>query len=89
MPQAMARQEHYLAHRLKLSAGMTVLDAGCGFGGPATEIAKFIGCKVVGLNINAYQLQKADEIAKSKGIGEDVLELKLGDFLVREQRQVE
>jgi sterol 24-C-methyltransferase len=82
MPQAMARQEHYLAHRLKLSARMTVMDAGYRFSGPATEIAKFVGCKVVGLNINAYQLQKAAEIAKAKGVSEYVLELRLGDFLV-------
>ena len=73
-----------MAHRLNLTAGTTVLDVGCGFGGPAKEIAKFVGCQVVGLNINAYQIEKGKEISLAQGIGEDVLELVQGDFLVRE-----
>ncbi|KAF2649369.1 sterol 24-C-methyltransferase [Lophiostoma macrostomum CBS 122681] len=81
MPQAMARHEHYMAHCLQLSSSMTVLDVGCGIGGPAKEIATFAGCKVVGLNNNEYQLQKGREIAKVEGVGEDVVELVKGDFM--------
>ena len=82
MPQAMARHEHYMAHRLQLTSDMTVLDVGCGIGGPAKEIATFAGCKVVGLNNNDYQLAKGRGIAKAEGIGEDRLELVKGDFMV-------
>ncbi|KAF2261237.1 S-adenosyl-L-methionine-dependent methyltransferase [Lojkania enalia] len=74
-PSAMARQEHYMAHRLRLEAEMTVLDVGCGFGGLAREIAKFADCKVVGLNIHAYQVEKAKEFAQKQNIGEDVFEI--------------
>ena len=35
------------------------LDVGCGVGGPARTIAAFTGCKVIGLNNNDYQLERA------------------------------
>ena len=38
---------------------MTVLDVGCGVGKPARQIATFTGCKVVGLNNNEYQVERA------------------------------
>jgi sterol 24-C-methyltransferase len=82
MPQAMARHEHYMAHSLDLKPGIKVLDVGCGIGGPAKEIATFVDCKVVGLNINAYQIEKGKEIAQKEEVGEDVLELVEGDFMV-------
>lgn len=45
-----------LAHLMGLKRGMKVLDIGCGVGGPTREIAKFIGCEVVGVSINAFQV---------------------------------
>ena len=42
--QALARHEHYLAHRIQIDQSMTVLDVGCGVGKPAREIATFTGC---------------------------------------------
>lgn len=57
--QALARHEHYLAHRMHITPSMTVLDVGCGVGGPAREIATFTGCNVVGVNNNAYQIERA------------------------------
>lgn len=36
-----------------------VLDAGCGVGGSAIWLAKNYHCKVIGININSAQLQKA------------------------------
>ncbi|ORY04286.1 S-adenosyl-L-methionine-dependent methyltransferase [Clohesyomyces aquaticus] len=41
MAQAIARHEHYMAFMLGLKPGMTVLDVGCGVGGPGKEIAAF------------------------------------------------
>jgi sterol 24-C-methyltransferase len=53
------RHQHYLALRLGLGAGMSVVDVGCGVGGPMREIARFSGASVTGVNNNAYQIKKA------------------------------
>lgn len=55
---AIARHEHFLAAELKLTVEMTVVDLGCGVGGPMREIARVSGCKVVGINNNAYQVER-------------------------------
>ncbi|KAF2866129.1 putative tocopherol O-methyltransferase [Massariosphaeria phaeospora] len=72
MSYAIARHEHYIAYKLGLEEGMTVLDVGCGVGGPAKEIAAFVGCKVVALNLNEYQLMHGRKLAQKEGVGEDV-----------------
>ena len=56
---SLARHEHYIAHKLGLEPGMVVADVGCGVGGPLMEIARFSGAKIVGVNSNAYQLDRA------------------------------
>ena len=43
---------------------MVVADLGCGVGGPLLEIARFSGAKIVGVNSNAYQLERARKLAK-------------------------
>lgn len=80
--QAIARHEHYLAHSMGLKEGMTVLDVGCGVGGPAREMAKFAGVNVVGLNNNDYQIERATRYAEKEGLG-DKLRFTKGDFMVR------
>ena len=61
---SLARHEHYLALVLRLTPGMVVADLGCGVGGPLIEIARFSGAKVVGININAYQVERARQLAE-------------------------
>ncbi|TPX11357.1 uncharacterized protein E0L32_001175 [Thyridium curvatum] len=78
--QAIARHEHYLAHSIGIQEGMTVLDVGCGVGGPAREIAKFTGCNVVGLNNNDYQIERATQYAVKEGLS-DQLKFVKGDFM--------
>ncbi|KAF3891710.1 Sterol 24-C-methyltransferase [Trichophyton interdigitale] len=78
--QALARHEHYLAFRMGIQPGMKVLDVGCGVGGPAREISTFTGCKVVGVNNNGYQIQRATAHAKKEGRSEDVSFVK-SDFM--------
>ena len=56
---SLKRHQHYVALRLGLQPGQRVLDAGCGIGGPMREIARFSGARVVGVNVNAYQLGRA------------------------------
>eukprot|EP00331_Platyophrya_macrostoma_P012539 CAMPEP_0176431410 /NCGR_PEP_ID=MMETSP0127-20121128/14800_1 /TAXON_ID=938130 /ORGANISM="Platyophrya macrostoma, Strain WH" /LENGTH=353 /DNA_ID=CAMNT_0017813421 /DNA_START=32 /DNA_END=1093 /DNA_ORIENTATION=- len=57
--EALARHEYYLALHGGFKAGMTVLDLGCGVGGPARNIARFAGCNIVGVNNNEYQIGRA------------------------------
>ena len=61
---SLARHEHFMAHALDLKPGMVVADLGCGVGGPLLEIARFTGAKIVGVNSNAYQLEKARALAE-------------------------
>ena len=61
---SLARHEHYLAHVLAFSPGMGVADLGYGVGGALVEIARFSGAKIVGVNSNAYQLERARELTE-------------------------
>ena len=72
---SLARHEHYLAHRLGLGPGMVVADLGCGVGGPLMEIARFTGAKIVGVNSNGYQLDRARKLLDDAGLAH------LADFL--------
>lgn len=53
---------------MNLKPGMRVLDVGCGFGGPACEIARFADVTVVGVNVNNYQLARARQYTKAAGL---------------------
>lgn len=79
--QAIARHEHYLAHSIGIQEGMRVLDVGCGVGGPAREIAKFTGAKIIGLNNNNYQIERATHYAAKEQLSSQVAFVK-GDFMV-------
>ncbi len=63
-----ARHEHYLAHILGLRPGMVAADLGCGIGGPLLEIARFSGAKIVGVNSNAHQLERARILTEEAGL---------------------
>ncbi|KAF7858707.1 uncharacterized protein EAF02_011031 [Botrytis sinoallii] len=80
LKQALARHEHYLALKIGLQQDQLVLDVGCGVGGPAREIAKFTGCKIVGLNNNDYQIERATRYARQRGLDHRVSFTK-GDFM--------
>lgn len=58
---SLLRHEHFLAERLSMRAGMKVLDVGCGVGGPMANLARHTGASFVGINLNAYQIQRAQE----------------------------
>lgn len=78
--QAIARHEHYLALQMGIKENSTVLDVGCGVGGPAREMIKFTGCNVVGFNNNDYQLQRAARYAAKAGMADKFRGIK-GDFM--------
>ncbi|MYE67269.1 MAG: methyltransferase domain-containing protein [Acidimicrobiia bacterium] len=56
---SLLRHQHSLAAQLSLGPEMTVLDAGCGVGGPMGTFARHYGATMVGLNLNAYQIERA------------------------------
>ena len=51
-----------------LKKDMTVLDVGCGVGGPAREITRFSDVNIVGLNNNDYQIARATMYAEKAGL---------------------
>ncbi|MEM1029104.1 MAG: methyltransferase domain-containing protein [Myxococcota bacterium] len=55
---AILRHEVHLADALGLASGMTALDVGCGVGGPMRNIARYSGAEIVGINNNAYQIER-------------------------------
>lgn len=68
-PESLARHERNLAERLELRPGMRVADLGCGVGGPLREIARFSGATIVGVNNNAYQIERARKLTDEVGLG--------------------
>jgi sterol 24-C-methyltransferase len=64
-----------------LRKGMTVLDVGCGIGGPAREMVKFAGVNIVGLNNSDYQIDRATMYARREGLSHK-LSFQKGDFMV-------
>ena len=56
---SLVRHQNFLAERLSLRPGMQVLDIGCGVGGPMGNLARHFGASFVGINNNAYQIERA------------------------------
>ena len=79
-PASLARYEHYIAHMLGLRPGMVAADLGCGVGGPLREIIRFSGAKIVGINNNAYQLERARKLTEEAGLSH-LAEFLEGDFM--------
>lgn len=48
--------------------GSTVLDVGCGIGGPALHLAGAMGCTVEGVTLSARQAARAGEKAQAAGL---------------------
>ena len=78
--ESLLRHEQWLALRLGLSPDSHVLDVGCGVGGPMRTIARFAGCKITGLNNNAYQVERARMHNRRAGL-EALCDVVHGDFM--------
>ena len=48
--------------------GKRILDIGCGIGGPAFEMAKIHGAQVVGIDLEAPLIERANRHAKSRDL---------------------
>mmetsp|Transcript_103796 Transcript_103796/g.289078 ORF Transcript_103796/g.289078 Transcript_103796/m.289078 type:complete len:389 (+) Transcript_103796:93-1259(+) len=78
--QAILRHEYYLAGRLGVSQGATLLDCGCGIGGPARNIARFTGASIKAVTINKFQVDRGNIISSREGLRGQV-ELIQADFM--------
>jgi 2-polyprenyl-3-methyl-5-hydroxy-6-metoxy-1,4-benzoquinol methylase len=57
---------------LNVASGNTVLDVGCGLGGPARQIARRTGAHVVGIDITAEYIDAARHLSANAGLAEVV-----------------
>lgn len=57
-----------VCRKLRLKAGQTVVEAGCGWGALARHMAKHYGVKVRAYNISGEQIAYARERAKAEGL---------------------
>ena len=62
------RHQRLMIAKLELSKGMTVIDVGCGLGGPMRRVVREAGVKVVGVNNSEVQLERAKSLNAEAGI---------------------
>lgn len=67
-----------LADRLPIRAGQSILDIGCGLGGPARYIANRFQCNVIGLDITEPFVQAANKLTTLVRM-QDKVQIELGD----------
>ena len=65
---AKTRHQRLMIAKLELQEGMTVVDVGCGVGGPMRRVACEAGVRVVGINNNEIQLQRARSLNAEAGL---------------------
>ena len=78
--ESLAAHQQFLGEALGLRPGMTVLDIGCGVGGPQRAIASRFGASITGLNISEYQVGKCSEYNRKAGM-EHLCSVVHGDFM--------
>ncbi len=65
---SIVRHQRVMIERLQLREGMTVVDVGCGVGGPMRRVARESGARVFCINNNAGQLEKAKRLNVEAGL---------------------
>ncbi len=64
------RLVHELVAYARVPHGASVLDVGCGIGGPALYLAGKLGCAVDGVTLSAPQAARANEKARAAGLAD-------------------
>ena len=72
LEQAQAAKMDHVCRKLELKPGMTVVEAGCGWGALARHMALNYGVKVWSYNISHQQIMYARERAMKEGYGDRV-----------------
>ena len=68
LEESIVRHQRLMIAKLELREGMTVIDVGCGIGGPMRRVVRESGVRVVGINNNAIQLEKAKALNAEAGL---------------------
>ena len=83
LEEAQIAKMHHICRKLKLEPGMTVVEAGCGWGGFARFMAKEYSVQVKAYNISHKQVQFAREQARVTGLSDQV------DYIEDDYRNIE
>ena len=62
------RHQRLMIDKLELHKGMAVIDVGCGIGGPMRRVVREADVRVVGVNSNEIQLEKAKSLNAEAGL---------------------
>ena len=65
---SIVRHQRSMIAKLELQQGMTVVDIGCGVGGPMRRVVRESAVRVVGINNNETQLEKAKTLNAEAGL---------------------
>ena len=68
LEESKVRHQRLMIDKLELREGMTVVDVGCGIGGPMRRVVREAGVKVVGVNKSEVQLEKAKTLNQEAGL---------------------
>ncbi len=80
LEESQVRHQRAMISRLDLEQGMTVVDVGCGVGGPMRRVVRETGVRVVGININEVQLAQAKKLNAEAGL-DHLVDLKRCSFM--------
>ncbi len=80
LEESQTRHQRLMISKLELQEGMTVIDVGCGIGGPLRRVVREAGVKAVGVNTNEIQLSKARSLDAEAGI-EDMVDYLTCSFM--------
>ena len=80
LEESLVRHQRLMIERLELREGMVVADIGCGVGGPMRRVARESGARVVCINNNERQLDKARRRNIETGL-DDMAEYIKCDFM--------
>ena len=74
------RHQRLMINKLELREGMTVVDVGCGIGGPMRRVVREAGVRVVGVNNSEVQLERTKALNAAAGI-EDMVDYLACSFM--------